>query len=71
MDGFFSMGLYPDWGFISTRAVKRFENRFIFWWSDIVGRWRYLLNFIWGGTSFLFVIFSLYRLLSAYRFRQP
>ncbi len=38
-------------------AVKRFRGKTgLSWWSDIVGRWRYP-EFIWGGTSFLFVIF--------------
>lgn len=58
MDGFFQHGLYPDWGFISTCCGKTLREKQVYLGGLILWAVGDILNFIWGGTSFLFVIFS-------------
>lgn len=58
MDGFFSMGCILIGVLLVPAAVKRFGKKQVYLGGLILWAVGDILNFIWGGTSFLFVIFS-------------
>ncbi|PVM37134.1 MFS transporter, partial [Salmonella enterica subsp. enterica serovar Rubislaw] len=56
--GFFSMGCILIGVLLVPAAVKRFGKKQVYLGGLILWAVGDILNFIWGGTSFLFVIFS-------------
>jgi glycoside/pentoside/hexuronide:cation symporter, GPH family len=56
--GFFSMGCILIGVLLVPAAVKRFGKKQVYLGGLMLWAVGDILNFIWGGTSFLFVIFS-------------